>query len=189
MRRRLAAMTLESSAESTRVVVSDADPRLRAAMADSLSAVGYDVVQVEHLGAPFAPDLHADFAVVRCLAAEMGGLTGIDCASDSASPKLAIGLLRKEEAQATEVGAVAEPQRDEHVIRIFAAIAPLFIDTDRVRAERLARGMHALRWAIWGTPGAAAANGESAASASDGSIDHFPLGFAAGGCFPRSAPR
>ena len=130
-------MTPDSPGVLTRVVVSDADPLLRAAMTDRLRAAGYEVVQIDHLGAQLPPDLRADYAVMRCLAREMGGLAG------------------------------AEAQREEHAVRIFAAIAPLFIDIDREGAERLARGVHALRSTMWGASASAAASGDHAGSARD----------------------
>ena len=64
--------------------------------------------------------------------------------------------------------AAAEAQREEHAVRIFAAIAPLFIDIDREGAERLARGVHALRSTIWGASASSAASGDHPGSASDG---------------------
>jgi len=159
-------MTTDSSCVRTRVVVSDADPLLRAAMADSLRAAGYEVVQIDHLGEQLPPDLRADYAVMRGLDREMGGLAGAEW-SDGASPKLAIGWLRRGWSHAAS-RAAAEVQRDEHAVRIFAAIAPLFIDIDREGAERLARGVHALRSTIWGASASAAASDNYAGSASDG---------------------
>ena len=158
-------MTPDSSGVRTRVVVSDADPLLRAAMTDRLRAAGYEVVQIDHLGAQLPPDLRADYAVMRCLAREMGGLAGAEW-SDGTSPKLTIGWLRRGWSHAASLAA-AEAQREEHAVRIFAAIAPLFIDSDREGAERLARGVHALRSTIWGASASAAASGDHAGSARD----------------------
>lgn len=149
------------------MVVSDADPPLRAAMADSLRAAGYEVVQIDHLGEQLPPDLRADYAVMRGLDREMGGLAGAEW-SDGASPKLAIGWLRRGWSHAARLAAAVEAHRDEHVVRIFSAIAPLFLDIDRETAERLARGVHALRSTIWGASVPAAANDDRTASASDG---------------------
>jgi hypothetical protein len=143
------AMPLDSSGGRTRVVVSDGDPWLRGAMADMLQAAGYDVVQVDDLRAPLPADLRADYGVVCCRPGEVGGLA---CGerSDGPSLKVAIGWLRMGRSQAADLAAAAVAQRHEHVVRIFAAIAPLFIDIDRDGAERLARGVHALGSTIWG---------------------------------------
>ena len=159
------AMTLDSC-DPTRVLVSDANPGMRAAMADSIRAIGYEVVQIDQLGTHLPPDVQADFAVVRCFAGEMGGLAEGESSND-ASPRLAIGWLRPGWSHPASLAATAEAQRDEHVVRIFSAIAPLFIDIDPERAERLARGMHALRSSIWGASVPAAANGGWPPTASD----------------------
>ena len=103
---------------------------------------------------------------MRCLAREMGGLAGAEW-SDGSSPRLAIGWLRRGWSHAASLAA-AEAQRDDHAVRIFAAIAPLFIAIDREGAERLARAVHALRSTIWGASASAAASGDHAGSASDG---------------------
>ena len=136
-------------------------------MANNLRAVGYDAVQVDHL-ARLTPDPLAEFAVVRCPAVEMCGLTGRECLSDSGHPKLAIGWLRREGSEATQLSATAAARQDEHVVRIFSAIAPLFMDVDRERAERLAHGIDALRSAIWGhRRSGAAPESDRGASTSD----------------------
>ena len=136
-------------------------------MANNLRAVGYDAVQVDHL-ARLTPDPLAEFAVVRCPAVEMCGLTGRECLSDSGHPKLAIGWLRREGSEATQLRVAAAARRDEHVVRIFSAIAPLFMHVDREAAERLARGIDALRSTIWGPRRSGVAwEGDRAASTSE----------------------
>ena len=149
-----AAMTFELLPGPRRVVVSDADARLRSAMAAILEAAGYHVLQVDDLASVSPTDLHADFAVMRYLAVG-GELTGSGRGADAVSHELAVGWLRTEGRQDATPGAVAEVQRQEHAIRIFSAIAPLFIDVDREGAERLTRGIHALRSTVWGPTSAA----------------------------------
>jgi NAD(P)-dependent dehydrogenase (short-subunit alcohol dehydrogenase family) len=114
------------------------------AIAERLRAAGYDVVPIDDSVDRSAPDWQADFAVARCLASELDATIRGDDVTDNTSPALAVGWMRMPAYRTGNADASASAQRDEHVQRIFSAIAPLFLNADQEVARRLAEGLHTL---------------------------------------------
>jgi hypothetical protein len=151
----------------TRVLVVDADRRSREAMMDRLRAAGYDVLQIEDPGSRFPSDTGAEFAVVRGAATEIDAMTDRGNTDGSRSPSIAIGWLMPAVHSAADASATDLEQAREQSKRIFAAIAPLFLDVDRDAAFRLASSLYALGKRIWGPSPSDEAGGDVGRPADD----------------------
>jgi len=127
--------------KATRVLVVDADRRSREAMMDRLRAAGYDVLQMEDPNSPCPSEMGAEFAVVRGVATDIDAMTDQGSTGGSRSPSLAIGWLMPGAPGAANGSATDLEQAREESKRIFAEIAPLFLDADRHAAFRLASSL------------------------------------------------
>jgi len=155
--------------KATRVLVVDADRRSREAMMDRLQAAGYDVLQIEDPSSRFPSETGAEFAVVRGAATEIDAMRDQGNTDGSRSPSIAIGWLMPAAHSAANASATDLEQAREQSKRIFAAIAPLFLDVDRDAAFHLASRLCALGTRIWGPSPSDDARGDGGRPADDAS--------------------